>query len=229
MISPPFVCPQKLPESPIPRAVSLCMYCLWVHTLRGCAEVCMLGALWAPLQGRPTATYLRAHRRRGRHLSIMGALTATDMTRGLFPLHKTTTLFLSGSKDRHVPTGCSWQSQQKEWTQLASGSTAGKAECEAHRAHSRRGGGGTARWEVTNICWVPGTAANSLEMLPSSSELQAPLRTCWEVLLHLEPKQSHDHLSMGFSRHPRNWHIPPHLKYKDFKDGLTMRSSQKYI
>lgn len=99
MISPPFVCPQKLPESPIPRAVSLCMYCLWVHTLRGCAEVCMLGALWAPLQGRPTATYLRAHRRRGRHLSIMGALTATDMTRGLFPLHKTTTLFLSGSKD----------------------------------------------------------------------------------------------------------------------------------
>lgn len=56
--------------------------------------------------------------------------------------------------------------------QLASGSTmeAGRVWCSEG---TLQGLEGQARWEVTNICWVPGTAAKNLEMLPSSSVFQA--------------------------------------------------------
>lgn len=154
------------------------MYCLWVHTLRGCAEVCLLGALWAPLQGRTTATYLWAHRRHSGEAGAWaswGCLRPLTWSGGCFHFTKPPRWFLVDQKTDMCQQDVHGRATRRSEPNWPVALQRGRQSVRLTGHIPGAGGGGTARWEV-NICWVPGTAAKSLELLPSSSELQAP----WE-------------------------------------------------
>lgn len=133
------ICCQNLPDAPFspgtpPSSFLTCDYPHWGAVAEVCSSAhsghhSRAGSCHPPVVHTSGSAAKRAP-------STMGAPTATDMLLGLFPFHKPPRHF-AVDQDRHLTTGCSWQSHHEERTNWPVALQRRKAECGAQRAHSR--------------------------------------------------------------------------------------------